>query len=298
MEINQSPLVSIIMPTYNRADYILDTIRSIQSQTYTNWELLIIDDGSEDETATLVASLNDQRIRLFEMGRISVSGTLKNFGIKEAIGELIAFMDSDDLWHSKKLELQIQALSDCPNAAYSLTGGYNFKRPGIATEYFYKETAGSRCGQLFLSFCKGEVAAFIQSLIVRRELISKAGFFKENIYNSDFGFIGGLAYHFDGVIVYDHLLFRRIHDTNQNNEAWKISVCYHYDLIKRYRDDNWLPAATARHELFKSRIFLGKKLLDRNLRWQAGIAFLKAWRYKPFSIIPLKKIAKALLTRF
>ena len=56
MEINQSPLVSIIMPTYNRADYILDTIRSIQSQTYTNWELLIIDDGSEDETATLVAS--------------------------------------------------------------------------------------------------------------------------------------------------------------------------------------------------------------------------------------------------
>ena len=107
---NKLPLVSIIMPTYNRADYILETITSIQDQTYTNWELLVLDDGSEDDTENIVRTVGDSRVQYTRFSRIGKTGKLKNDGIRSAKGELITFMDSDDLWPKEKLQLQVDAL--------------------------------------------------------------------------------------------------------------------------------------------------------------------------------------------
>src|SRR6059058_3320007 len=99
--------ISIIMPTYNRAAYIGETIRSILTQTYQNWELIIIDDGSEDNTEDLVKRIGDERINFYKAGRIAVNGKIKNMGLEKAKGELIAFIDSDDLWAETKLEKQV-----------------------------------------------------------------------------------------------------------------------------------------------------------------------------------------------
>src|SRR5258705_3616720 len=102
--------VSIIMPTYNRAEYIIDTIHSIQDQTFQRWELIIVDDGSDDNTEDLIAQIKDVRIRFYKEGRTGIIGKMKNIGLRHATGELIAFMDSDDLWGKTKLGKQPAAL--------------------------------------------------------------------------------------------------------------------------------------------------------------------------------------------
>ena len=91
-EVNH-PLVSIVMPTYNRADYIIESIRSVQDQTCKNWELIIVDDGSDDETEQLITELKDERIRFHKAGRIAVNGKIKKIGIDKEKGEFIAFID-------------------------------------------------------------------------------------------------------------------------------------------------------------------------------------------------------------
>ena len=132
------PKVSIIITTYNGSKYIRETIESVCNQTYRNWELIIIDDGSEDNTCEIITSFKDERIQLFKAGRIGINGRIKNIGLEKASGELIAFIDHDDLWHPSKLEKQITVLQEYPEAGFCLTGGYNFKTKGEPFEYFYK----------------------------------------------------------------------------------------------------------------------------------------------------------------
>ena len=102
-------LVSIITPTYNCSEHISETIKSIQAQTYCNWELLITDDCSTDQTTDIIVTYQktDNRIKLFLLNNNQGAGSARNNSIKEASGRYIAFCDSDDQWKSNKLEVQL-----------------------------------------------------------------------------------------------------------------------------------------------------------------------------------------------
>ncbi len=100
-------LVSIIMPSYNTARYIGESIQSVLAQTYTNWELIIVDDCSTDNTDEMVAAIEDARIRYLKNDKNSGAAVSRNRALKEARGRWIAFLDSDDLWLPEKLEKQI-----------------------------------------------------------------------------------------------------------------------------------------------------------------------------------------------
>lgn len=114
------------MPAYNAGKYIADSIRSVLAQTYSDWELIVVDDGSTDDTASVVQRFasDDQRIKYFfqENGRL---GKARNTGISKASGSLIAFLDSDDLWLETKLELQTQAMRE-QNADVVFCNAYAF----------------------------------------------------------------------------------------------------------------------------------------------------------------------------
>lgn len=103
-------LVSIITPSYNSEKFISETINSIINQTYTNWELLITDDLSTDNTIEIVEFYvkNDSRIKLFKLEKNSGAAIARNNSINNSKGRYIAFLDSDDLWLKNKLELQIE----------------------------------------------------------------------------------------------------------------------------------------------------------------------------------------------
>ena len=102
-------LVSIIMPTYNRAGIVDEAIRSVLEQTYENWELLVCDDGSTDDTFERVQALGDDRIVLVT-GQHSGAAAARNRGLARARGELIAYLDSDNIWHPRHLELFVAQL--------------------------------------------------------------------------------------------------------------------------------------------------------------------------------------------
>ena len=105
----QENLVSIITPSYNSEKFISKTINSILNQTYNNWELLITDDCSTDETLNIIRSFqeNDNRIKLFKLAANKGAGEARNNSIEKAKGRFIAFLDSDDQWKPNKLEIQI-----------------------------------------------------------------------------------------------------------------------------------------------------------------------------------------------
>jgi len=104
-----SNLVSVITPTFNSEKYIAETIKSVQSQTYTHWEMIVVDDCSSDLTTQIVEkhSQTDPRIILYKNGVNLGAGGSRQKGLNIATGKYIAFLDADDLWHEKKLEKQI-----------------------------------------------------------------------------------------------------------------------------------------------------------------------------------------------
>ena len=105
-------LVSVIMPSYNTSQYIKESIQSVLNQTYTNWELIIVDDCSTDNTDEVVSAINDSRIRYFKNKKNSGAAISRNKALREAKGQWIAFLDSDDIWMPEKLERQITFMED------------------------------------------------------------------------------------------------------------------------------------------------------------------------------------------
>ncbi|MGZ8553404.1 MAG: glycosyltransferase family 2 protein, partial [Chitinophagaceae bacterium] len=230
-----SPKISIIISTYNGAKYIAATIDSILKQTHQNWELIIIDDGSDDKTTEVITGFKDGRIQLHVAGRIGINGRVKNIGLSKASGELIAFIDHDDLWAPEKLEKQAAVLQQYPAAGFSLTGGCNFREPGKPVEYFYKQRDGIIYDNIFIACFRSEVAGFTQTLLVRRECIPVSGTFKETASFSDVDFIINLAWHFKAVIIYEPLVYRRIHEGNCNQANWENSNYEGIEIIETYK---------------------------------------------------------------
>ncbi|ALF54790.1 family 2 glycosyl transferase [Nostoc piscinale CENA21] len=120
------PIVSVIVPTFNRANLLPRAISSILQQTLSNFELIIVDDGSTDNTAEVVKEFTDPRIKFLPLGKNYGGSYARNQGIKAASTELIAFLDSDDEWLAEKLELQVKRLqeSDDPLATVVYCLGY------------------------------------------------------------------------------------------------------------------------------------------------------------------------------
>ena len=104
-------LVSIIMPSYNTAKFIAETIESVLLQSYANWELIIVDDCSSDNTDEIVCRYTDRRISYVKNDTNSGAAVSRNRGLRLAKGEWIAFLDSDDIWHRDKLKSQLEFMS-------------------------------------------------------------------------------------------------------------------------------------------------------------------------------------------
>ncbi|MCM1101296.1 MAG: glycosyltransferase [Clostridium sp.] len=124
----QDGLVSIIVPVYNVEKYIVEAIESVRRQTYDNWELLLVEDGSTDDTGRIMEeygeSVRDDRIRILRQPENRGAAEARNRGVTEARGRYIAYLDSDDLWEPEKLERELAFMRE-RQAAFAFTG-YEF----------------------------------------------------------------------------------------------------------------------------------------------------------------------------
>lgn len=283
------------MPTYNRASYIGASIDSVMQQTYQYWELIIIDDGSDDNTADLLSGYSDSRIRFHKAGRIGIGGAIKNIGIRLATGNFIAFLDSDDLWKPDKLEKQVDALERHSEAGFSLTGGFNFRDNLTPVDYFYAIKEGEKCYSIFEPIFNAEIAVFAQALLFRKECLETSGYFKEENSFSDVDFIINLAWYYKAVILFEPLVFRRLHDANYITPNWEKSYHESIKMIRSNHEMGRISNKLLQRVLFRLYTNLGEKSFQFGHKRKAIYNFINAWKHKPVSLIPARKILKTVL---
>lgn len=169
------PLVSVIIPTFNRGWILQEAIDSVLAQDYVNFELIVVDDGSTDNTAEILSGYRD-RITVLAQRNQGVSAA-RNRGIQAAAGELIAFLDSDDLWLPPKLSRQVEFFNDRRDALICQTEEI-WIRNGIRVNPKIRHQKPS--GMIFnrsLELCLVSPSA----VIIRRRLFDHVGFFDENL---------------------------------------------------------------------------------------------------------------------
>jgi len=213
-----NPLVSVIIPTFNRSDIIEETLQSILRQTYTNLEIIVVSDGSTDKTIDVVTNIKDERLHFVDnkenSGRPAV---VRNIGMKQAKGKYIAFCDDDDLWEKNKLEKQIPFLEATPTLLAVSSNTRYF--PNIKQNAFFllKNKKLSYEWQLnnFNSIATS-------SVVMRRSVMDKIGFFDEDIAlraAEDYDYwLRILNYQDQSILVMKDILINyRKHDSNISN---------------------------------------------------------------------------------
>ena len=210
---NENPLVSIVIPTYNRAHLIGETIQSVLDQTYTNWELIIVDDGSTDGTQNIVSQMSDPRIRYYYLEHSGLAGTVRTYGIRRANGSYIAFQDSDDLWVRNKLEFQLDLLNRFPKCKFIISNAVEF---GTSSK-LPRECENLFVGSLFWPLLEGK--RFIlcgTSLLMKAEVIDNLPL--DTFGGTDMEFILELCGAYNGIFTNEKLVKIRKHDQNTSDK--------------------------------------------------------------------------------
>ena len=175
------PRVSIVMPTYNHANFIGKALKSVLNQTYKNWEAIVIDNHSTDETSQIINKFNDPRIKYLKIINEGVLAKSRNLGIKAAQGEWIAFLDSDDWWTKDKLEICINEIDEKDDLVYhDLEVVEQSKRFLKKKKYKGRELKKPILMDLLVGVIKYGNAIGQSSVMVRKNILLKIGGIDEN----------------------------------------------------------------------------------------------------------------------
>ena len=216
---SSNPLVTVVIPTYNRVALVQQAIASVIAQTYWNWELIIVDDGSDDGTPEAIIAINDPRIKMLRKPHIGNIALLRNIGVDEGSGEWLAFLDSDDIWIPRKLEIQLFfLLQEEKRWGY---GGFELMNDDMQT---IPNKAGQYrpiSGWIIKEVLSTEASVTIGTLMLERTLFEEAGGFNQDaklIYREDYELILRLALKSEALAVPELLVRIREHEGRATNE--------------------------------------------------------------------------------
>lgn len=206
--------VSVIIPTYNCTEYISNAINSVLSQTYKNYEIIVIDDGSTDNTKDkLIPFISEEKIKYFYI-KNSGPAKARNVGIKKSKGDYIAFLDSDDLWLPDKLMLQIDFLDRSSDIEVVHCDLEFFNKDKILHDVINKDKL-ILDGLIFNDCLLLRSLVFLSSLLVKRSILDTVGLFDESLYTAeDVNLILRIAKKHKFGYINKVLLKRRIHENN------------------------------------------------------------------------------------
>ena len=171
-------LVSIVIPVYNAEKCISDTMASIRSQSYSNWEVIMVDDGSTDRSLDIMKSIDDANVKVLENGGGSAA-LARNKGIEAASGRYIAFLDADDLWSPDKLEKQI-AFMEKNDAAFSFTGYEFADEYGVSVKKIVQVPS-----TITYKKALGNTTIFTSTVMFDMSKLSKEDIFMPNVKSED-----------------------------------------------------------------------------------------------------------------
>jgi glycosyltransferase involved in cell wall biosynthesis len=237
-EIPLSPLVSIVLPTFNREGLIGETIESVLRQTYPTWELLIIDDGSTDHTDRIIAGYADERIRYSRIAHTGKLGAVRNCGIRQAKGDYIAFLDSDDLWRADKLSTQLLLSKQYPGAAFLFSNGNQFGDGAITPPDHEAIFSGNVFKRMLVDH---ELCIYMPSFIFRRDVLGKIGYLREDLVSGcDVDFFFRAAYNFEAVFTNERLVSIRKHGHSTSAKLGFVPYLDHMAIYKSFYKLKWL----------------------------------------------------------
>ncbi len=179
-----TPTVSIILPTFNRADLLPKTLESVFSQTLSNFELIIINDGSTDNTLDVLQQISDPRIVLIDLPRNFGATYARNTGIAAARAELVAFLDSDDEWLPPTLELQVNRLNTSSDPLASVVyvdEVFSQQKLGLNPEAPVSTLPQPYEGDVFYFLCTRELCPSTSMVLVKRSALIQVGGFDINL---------------------------------------------------------------------------------------------------------------------
>jgi glycosyltransferase involved in cell wall biosynthesis len=170
------PRVTVIIPTYNRAHLLLEALDSVVAQTFTDYEIIVADDGSTDMTADVVAQYGSSVRYVVSPHRGAAGAYARNLGLQHARGDYVGFLDSDDRWLPQKLARQVALLEANPDCHWCYSDAVAFDHETNADLYRYSETHVMAQGDVLVPLFRGNFIASITPLF-RRELFDKVGDF-------------------------------------------------------------------------------------------------------------------------
>jgi glycosyltransferase involved in cell wall biosynthesis len=214
-----APKVSVILPTFNRLAYLREAIASVLAQRHTDWELIIADDGSADETQTFLRSIRDDRVKILWLGHRGNPAAVRNSALREARGIYLAFLDSDDLWTPRKLEIQLSLMQSRSDRRWSYTKdrpidayGNLLSEAGIQTWLPYE-------GSIVEPLLKIDAIISTPTVVAERSLVNEVGGFDEGQhFAEDYDLWLRLALRSEVSVSCEPLTYTRSHPYNYSQD--------------------------------------------------------------------------------
>lgn len=166
-----NPLVSVVIPTHNRSSYLKNAINSVLNQTYTNIEIIVVDDNSTDNTKLVVESFNNSKVRYIKNHKNLMAAGSRNVGINLSQGEIVGFLDDDDEWYNDKLALQVPLFSE--EKVGLVYGGMNLV---FIEEVLSYNTQPSKEGNIIREMLIENAVGGTVSVLVRKSILEKEKF--------------------------------------------------------------------------------------------------------------------------
>jgi len=209
------PEISVIIPAYNAEKTIVETIQSIQDQTFQDLEIIVIDDGSTDKTLKILHQIDDPRLKIFsyENGGVSVA---RNRGILHSQGEFLSFIDADDLWTPTKLEVQLAKLKSKSNFKVGAVYSWTLNMYEDSIERSYSQGCHSMLeGNIYTQLLLGHFIGSGSNILVTREAVQSTQLFDPNFTTfADWDFCLQLAHDWDFLVVPENqILYRKTSDS-------------------------------------------------------------------------------------
>ncbi|SDD33236.1 glycosyltransferase family 2 protein [Natrinema hispanicum] len=277
-----SPLVSVVIPTYNRSEVIGNAISSGLNQTFDDLEILVVDDGSTDQTKKVVSTFTDERVRYIPLAENQGANAARNTGVRQANGDLIAFLDADDEWQSDKIEKQVTRFDEVgADVGLVYTGITRKEIDGPIKDSSVHEFEGDVTRQLLL----GNFIGTFSTIMVRKSVFDDVGYLNEPLPSwQDWEFYLRLSTEYNVAAVPEALTVRRSGAAEQISSNFQTKQQVSYQKLRPMFQE----LTENEGVLFQRRSFaaldraLGDAALVNGQTTQARQIFLRAIKQYPF----------------
>jgi glycosyltransferase involved in cell wall biosynthesis len=279
------PTVSIVVPTFNRAALLAATIASVRRQTFSDFELLVVDDESTDDTRRAVERIADPRVVYLPRQHCGNLSILRNTGVKASHGRLVAFLDSDDLWREDKLGAQVDLMTSHAEAGFVFSGYDVFTAAGVQeTKLYRRDEAASSVRSIFDDMIRGKLVIFSSSILIRRELLDRVGLLNEELRTGDYELFTRLAWSSMAGIIHAPLVKVRSHEGNSSKRLNAEGLEEAIFSVRRFYALGAIGRDVRDDRLLKYQYDLAHVLWSRGDRAGARKAILECIRLRPVAL--------------